>query len=170
MEQACPGVIEKELNLRKSELKKMTSIINRISKKMPLWINLYSTDIKNYLKNPNDKYIDSYFLKSLLPAKSPALFNTPFNFDKNCPIWIINSKYCLTIGEYDFNKSSYQDFNEFSDELGKLCAFIEEQIKGSFKCFHSIQIDGGKDDGVFMIILKPSDEFINIAKSYGWHE
>lgn len=187
MKRDCPEIIEKELNLRKSELKKITQVLDRISKKVPSGFSIYSRIIRDYLNNPDDaldkRYSDfgyCYFFQDILPISSPKIFNT--EYDKNCPEWCFKSEYTISIGLFDIfdwlkdekgmtsidHDSAEED--EFWNVYVKFHEFLESSFS-KFKCFQGIFGESDKGEGgVFEIVFKPSDEFIKTAKSYGWHE
>lgn len=189
MKEDCPELIEKELNLRKSELKRIIPILDAISKKTPSGFTIYSKIVKNYLNSINNvsdirEYngnIDCNFLIDLLPMSSPKLFNT--KYDKDCPEWCFKSAYTLSIGSFDFfdwlrkekgiktvgHDSAEEE--EFWNVYVKFHEFLESSFSGKFKCFQGIFGESDKGEGgYFEIVFKPSDEFIKAAKSYGWHE
>ena len=187
MKRDCPEIIEKELNLRKAELKKIIPILDRISKRVPSGFTIYSNVVKDYLNDPNsaidtryDDISDCSFFQNILPMASPKIFNT--EYDKNCPEWCFKSYYSLPIGLFDIfdwlkdekgmtsiDHDSVEE-EEFWNVYVKFHEFLESSFS-KFKCFQGIFGESDKGEGgYFEIVFKPSDEFIKAAKSYGWHE
>ena len=188
MKRDCPELIEKELNLRKSELKRIIPILDRISKKVPSGFSIYSKTVKNYLDTINrltdireyNGDADCSFIQDILPMTSPKIFNT--EYDKNCPEWCFKSFYSLPIGTFDFFdwlskekglktiEHDSAEEEEFWNVYVKFREFLESSFSGKFKCFQGIFGESDKGEGgYFEIVFKPSDEFIKVAKSYGWH-
>ena len=188
MKRDCPEIIEKELNLRKAELKKIIPILDRISKRVPSGFTIYSNVVKDYLNDPNsaidiryDDISDCSFFQDILPMSSPKIFN--IEYDKNCPEWCFKSYYSLPIGLFDIFdwlkkekgmttiEHDSAEEEEFWNVYVKFHEFLEGSFSGKFKCFQGIFGESDKGEGgVFEIVFKPSDEFIKAAKIYGWHE
>lgn len=177
MYEECPEIIQKELDLRKSELRAIIKIIDNLARKYKIGgFKISSNVIKEYLRNPeNYDDCDCRFIQDILPYYNPRIYNLylgQWNFD--CRYYV--EAYSTDI--YDWNKlekeNSIENLREYDDtrEYWDVIAAIDADIKNAcakFKCFLGIG-DGGDWDGtVGQILLKPSDEFIRVAETYGYY-
>ena len=68
----------------------------------------------------------------------------------------------ISIRDYTYTKEFYDILEKISDEIKNKCR--------NFECVQTIACGGDWDNGSYHILFKPSDEFIKIAKSYGYSE
>jgi hypothetical protein len=143
-------------------------------------INTLSKNIKNCGFNFTTKYINevlinsnlslTYFLEELLPSKSPKKSSSDYGWCNDITVVDCNI--------YDWNEieknntvnvRDWDEIEEYDKTIVNICKALDA-VCSKLKCAVKSEYYGDWDDGPIVILLKPSDEFMKIAKSYGWHE
>ena len=73
--------------------------------------------------------------------------------------------------QIDYNSREYADIisTEFDTNANKIEKMIKELIsKYNIKCIHDVHNDWDKFEGGIFAVLKPSKEFLSIAREYGY--
>ena len=159
--------IDKERNLRREQMNLMHKIIadTIIKSNIPgVYNNFYSVKDQYFIEDETDDFINmegsDAFDTQLITLLLIHGFETMEEKDSGI--------------EHD-NKYAANIINEtLNDRINMLKKYISQEIKDrGMSCIYDIHAECSEYNAYNRYLfakLKPSDEFIKVAKSYGWHE
>ena len=173
--------IEKEMKLRRTELKKFITFINRLSKKYHAqYFEVSSEWLVQYLncKEDDDMWYDTNYLNPevLLPSYGPKMayrdVEEIYYYDNNLTLTVCTGNIHDWNDAVNDGKASVRDYEEtkeYHDMINGVMNAIDNECK-RYKTLARSVYGGDWDDCIIDIAFKPSDEFMNLAKRYGWYE
>ena len=176
MQEDCPDIIKAEMELRRSELKAIRTVLTKFSKTIKTGgFLLFLNELDQFIKyDPDDDYFG--FLEELLCPYSEKLFD---GYDDGYE-WAIKSEFTIDVvgcNIYEWNDTEMggnaqvrtDDAKPYWDTINKIVEDLTDALS-RFKCVSGVAYGGDWDGGGIFIAMKPSGKFVTIAKRYGYYE
>ena len=143
--------------------------------------SFYYSIFENYEDAFEDDELNFAFLTDLLPKTKPNFNNLKDDVYDN---WVYDSSYNIEYSAYDIHEwawnvygekytigeisvRNYEDTKDFNEKMVSIAEDLSSLARG-LQCFMKTSFDGDWDDGWNSIVFKPSDNFLKIARKYGY--